>query len=175
MGGSTHTDALGEVLRMDGRVGLRFVRRYAHPIERVWAAITESEHIRAWLPCDMIGERRAGADILLPFGAAQVQKYDMAEPAISGRIEVWEPPAVFQWFWGGDLLRFELTETDGGTTLRFTTWLEQSDPALLVATASGYHLCLGELRSLLDRGRTTPLTEQDHQVRALEAEYAARV
>jgi uncharacterized protein YndB with AHSA1/START domain len=175
MSGSTETDAPGEVLRIEGRVGLRFVRRYPHPIERVWAAITESENIRAWLPCDMIGERRAGAEIMLPFGPAQVEKYGMVETVISGRIDVWEPPRVFQWFWGGDLLRFVLSETDGGTILRFTTWLERSDPAVLVGTASGYHLCLGELRSLLDVGRTTPLTDQDDRIGALEAEYAAQV
>ena len=56
------TDAdLGELVRDGERVGLRFVRVYPHPVERVWRALTESDQLRYWLPCDIVGERRPGA------------------------------------------------------------------------------------------------------------------
>ena len=75
--------SMGEVLRDGERVGLRFVRRFAHPVERVWSAITESDQLQFWMPCDIVGERRAGADITLPFWPAQVEKYQLKETALS--------------------------------------------------------------------------------------------
>ena len=46
---------LGEIVRDGDLVGLRFVRHYPHPIQRVWRAITESDQLRAWFPCDIVG------------------------------------------------------------------------------------------------------------------------
>ena len=50
--------ARGELIREGERAGLRYVRRYPHPAERVWRAITESDQLRYWMPCDIVGERR---------------------------------------------------------------------------------------------------------------------
>ena len=71
--------SMGEVLRDGERVGLRYARRFAHPVERVWSAITESDQLQFWMPCDIVGERRAGADIKLPFWPAAVEKYELDE------------------------------------------------------------------------------------------------
>lgn len=150
---------LGEVVREGGRVGLRFRRHYPHPIERVWRAVTESDQFRQWMPIDMIGERREGAEVTLPFGQAEVEKYNISEPVLTGRIEVWQPPSVFQWTWDKDVLRFELTATESGTQLLFTTWPESQDLEEAASTAGGYHLCLAELAVLLD-GRTVPSTTE---------------
>lgn len=98
---------LGELIRKDDRVGLRFVRRYHHPIERVWRALTESDQLRFWMPCDIVGERRAGARITLPFWPGHVAKYSITEPVLDGEIQVWEPPTRFGWTWGGDVLLWE--------------------------------------------------------------------
>ncbi len=152
---------LGEVVHDGDRIGLRFERHYQHPIERVWRAITESEQIREWMPCDLIGERREGADIRLPFGAAEVAKYDIAEPELTGRIEVWDPPSVFQWTWDADVMRFELFPTDTGTRLLFTTWPESQDPAEAANAAGGYQLCFAELAVLLDGFPVPSVTDID--------------
>ena len=104
-----------------------FVRQFAHPPRTRLVAITESDQLQFSMPCDIVGERRAGAEIKLPFWPAAVEKYELEETPLTGRIEVWDPPAVFQWTWSGDILRFELNPTDGGTRLTFTTWLEAPD------------------------------------------------
>jgi uncharacterized protein YndB with AHSA1/START domain len=166
---------MGEVLRDGERIGLRFVRRFAHPLERVWSAITESDQLQFWMPCDIVGERRAGAEIKLPFWPAAVEKYELRETSLAGRIEVWDPPAVFQWTWSGDILRFELNPTDGGTTLTFTTWLEAPDFDGTADAAGGYHVCLDQLRALLDTGSVPSLDESDAAARRLEPEYAKRL
>ena len=38
--------SMGEVLRDGERVGLRYVRRFSHPVERVWSALTESDQLQ---------------------------------------------------------------------------------------------------------------------------------
>jgi uncharacterized protein YndB with AHSA1/START domain len=163
------TTTLGTVRRRDGAWELHFERHLAHPPEKVWRAITESEHLAHWLPCDIVGERRAGADLSLPFWPAMVDKYKIEEPVLSGRIEVWDPPHVFEWRWDADRLRFEVDPDGDGTRLRFTTWIP-GDEALAVDSSAGYHVCFDRLAHLVDTG--TPAHIDDDVVKALESRYA---
>jgi len=166
------TDPLGEVLRDGDRIGVRYVRHFPHPAERVWRALTESDQLRYWLPCDIIGERRPGAPITLRFWPAQVEKYQIEEPELTGTVEVWAPPSVFQWTWGGDVLRFELVDAGGSTTLTFTTWPEPPDPDGMARAAGGYQVCLEALRTLLDTGSARPLVDGDGRAQELAKLYA---
>ena len=164
------TEPLGTVERHDGEYVVRFERHLAHPREKVWRAITESEHVIQWLPCDIVGERRAGATIALPFRPDLVAKHEIDEATLDGRIDVWDPPAVFEWWWSTDRLRWELDEVDGGTRLRFTTWLSDASPNPS-DTAAGYHVCLRNLASLLDTGGAPLLVDAD--TTDLEKQYGA--
>lgn len=151
---------LGTVTMEDGSHVLRFERQLRHPRERVWRAITESEHLQHWFPCDIVGERRQGAEVELRFWPAHVERYGIEEPVLPGQVHVWDPPSVFEWSWHTDRLRWELDEVDGGTVLRFTTWLGDSGhpPA---SQAAGYHVCLDNLVTLLDTGDAPPLVDAD--------------
>lgn len=162
---------LGEVLRDGDRRGLRFVRDLAHPQEKVWRAITESDGLRHWLPCDIVGERRAGAEVELPFWPDQIERYHLDGAPLTGRITAWDPPSTFAWTWGGDELTFELAPMDAGTRLTFTTWLEDSEGT--ARTAGGYHVCFDKLRELLDTGSSRPLVEADAESHRWEEAYAA--
>jgi hypothetical protein len=75
----TADQPLGQILSDGDRPSLRFERHLAHPPEKVWSAITESEHLQHWLPTDIVGDRRAGATIDLPFWPAHVAKYQLDE------------------------------------------------------------------------------------------------
>jgi uncharacterized protein YndB with AHSA1/START domain len=161
-------EPLATVDREDGAFVVRFERQLAHPREKVWRVITESEHLEHWMPCDIVGERRAGASIELPFWPPHVERYGIEVPTLDGRIDVWDPPTVFEWWWSTDRLRFELDEVDGGTRLRFTTWLAP-DPDGATNTAAGYHVCLANLASLLDTGSAPPLV--DAHTAELEKQY----
>ena len=55
----------------DGRSQLRFTRALAHPPEKVWAAITEPEHLAHWFPTTIDGERAAGAPLRFTFPGGQ--------------------------------------------------------------------------------------------------------
>lgn len=159
---------LGEVTRDDGRWCLRYERLLRHPPAKVWAAITRSEHLAHWLPCDLVGERRAGARLELPFWPETVEKYALDATPLSGEIRVWDPPHVFEWTWDVDLLRFELTPDPAGTRLIFRTWLGADGPN--VDTASGYHVCLDLLAARLD-GHTGSTAAVDPE--PMRAIYAA--
>ena len=151
---------LGEVLRDGDTIGLRYVRQLAHPPERVWRAITESDQLRHWLPTDIVGERRAGASIQLPFWPDLVDKYEIADDTLTGRILTWDPPRTFSWMWDRDTLIFELHPTDTGTRLVFTTWVVDTT-AGVDKTAAGYHVCLDQLALLVDTGSAPRFVDQD--------------
>jgi uncharacterized protein YndB with AHSA1/START domain len=161
---------MGTVLQADGTWVLRYERTLAHPRDKVWRALTESEHLQHWLPCDIVGERRAGAAVELPFWPAFVDRYQIEEPVVVGRISVWQPPEVFEWWWDGDRLRWELEEQGAGTRLLFTTWI--GDPATGADAAAGYHICLDRLEVLLDTGHGAPLEDHPSDLEAAYEEAA---
>ena len=126
-------------LEQDGdRWRLRFVRRLPHPPEKVWRAITEPEHLAAWFPADIHGERRAGAPLLFEFRRGE-------GPPTSGRMITFEPPTLVEFQWEDDVLRFELQPDDGGrgTVLTFLDTFGELGKA--ARDASGWHACLDVL------------------------------
>ncbi|MCW2567279.1 MAG: hypothetical protein JWN54_1376, partial [Mycobacterium sp.] len=49
---------LGALHDLGGRWQLRFTRRLPHPPQKVWRALTEPEHLAAWFPTEIRGDRR---------------------------------------------------------------------------------------------------------------------
>ncbi|MFC7493367.1 MULTISPECIES: SRPBCC domain-containing protein [unclassified Nocardioides] len=177
------TDRLGSVVRDDEGVRLRYERRLAHPPEKVWRALTESEHLRHWFPADILGERREGASLTIRFWPESVEAagdaiasmgVDLADPALPGELLTWQPPRLLELTWDTDRLRYELEPDGDGTRLRFTTWPGDQSPPALTGAAAGYHACLDALGELLDTGSTrTPVAATE--VSDLEERYAALV
>jgi uncharacterized protein YndB with AHSA1/START domain len=129
--------AQGDLEEVDGRWRLRFTRRLPHPPERVWRALTEPEHLRAWFPTDVIGERVPGARLRFEFRQGE-------GPAFHGELLVFEPPATLEFTWGGDRLRFELTpDGGGGCVLVLLDTLDEHGRA--ARDAAGWHECLDVL------------------------------
>jgi uncharacterized protein YndB with AHSA1/START domain len=170
---TTTEQPMGAPLFAEGRWGVRFERRLAHPPEKVWRAITESEHLVHWMPTDIVGERRAGAPIDLPFWPEAVAKYDIEDPVMHGEIRVWDPPRVFEWTWDTDLLRWELEPDGEHTVLTFSTWFGEDDDEIVAGASGGYHVCLDQLRAWLDTGAVTPI--DDDEMAAWLARYAAAI
>jgi uncharacterized protein YndB with AHSA1/START domain len=165
------TQRLGTILHEPDRLGVRYVRRLAHPRSRVWRAITESDDLRSWFPADIVGERRGGAELSVPFWPDHVAAYDIETPVTAGRVQVWDPPSVFAWSWDTDQLRWELAEDGDGTLLTLTVWIDDprahgeggsspDDITGATSAAAGYHTCLDYLELLLD-GTPQPLVEAD--------------
>jgi uncharacterized protein YndB with AHSA1/START domain len=154
-------DRLGKVLRDGDRTGLQYVRRLAHPPAKVWLALTESEQLRRWFPADIVGERRPGAMLSLPFWPELVEAMNIEQPVNTGELRVWEPPRTLELTWDVDVLRWELEPDGDGTRLVLTTWLGDGSPAAVTQAGAGYHVCLDTLESLLEGAALTPLAEAE--------------
>jgi uncharacterized protein YndB with AHSA1/START domain len=140
---------LGKVVIDGDRAAIVFERRIPHPIDAVWAAITEPEHRAAWLGPTSI-EPREGGTVELTAEGPPVPR-EMRE--ITGRIRVWDPPRVFEHEWkqslvGDTVIRYELTPDGDATTLRLThSRLAEPDARGYI---SGTHAYLDRLEAHLE-------------------------
>jgi uncharacterized protein YndB with AHSA1/START domain len=133
------TEGILEQINDQWRV--RFTRALPHPPEKVWRALTEPEHLTNWFPTEIIGERVAGAMLKFEFR-------DNEGPAFEGTMVTFDPPRVLEFFWGEDLLRFELEPTEQGTVLTLTDTLEELGKA--ARDAAGWHYCLNRFDFVLE-------------------------
>jgi uncharacterized protein YndB with AHSA1/START domain len=96
----------GTLKTVDGRPALRFERRLAHPVDRVWRAITEPDELEAWFVARPEWRPEPGET----FNAMDQD----------GEVTDVEPPHLLAWKWGGELFRFELSADGDGCLLVFT-------------------------------------------------------
>lgn len=130
----------GTYVQVDGRAAVRFRRRLAHPVAKVWAAISEPAELRHWFPARVTIDPQVGGTITFD-----------EDPNVSdrkGEVLVYDPPRRFAFSWGASELRFEL-EPDGEARcwLTLTDVLERPDAA--ARNAAGWHVCLAEMEKLL--------------------------
>ncbi len=148
------TQADGTLVTSGGIAVVAFERRLAHPIDAVWAALTESDQLAAWLGPGTL-EPRVGGDVAIrtgPEGRAELQR------VMSGRVLAWDPPHALEYEWiqpGTDVsvVRYELEADAGGTVLRLTHRRSVAPGAF--GGRAGWHAYLDRLSAHLD-GRPVP-------------------
>jgi uncharacterized protein YndB with AHSA1/START domain len=159
----TTTTTEGTLITVDGKPALRFVRRYRHPIERVWRAVSDPGEMAQWFPSNVEGDRAVGAELIFDDDAQRAAAQEAGEPTradgprFRGTVVAYDPPQVFSFTWGGELIRLELAPDGDGTTLVFTQIL--SHPSVAARNGAGWHTCLGELDRLL--GAPAPQADED--------------
>jgi uncharacterized protein YndB with AHSA1/START domain len=100
---------------------MRYDRRYAHPIERVWDAVSTGEQLDVWmLPTSRV-ERRVGGRCSFTWGAAEEEFMEV------GEVTDFDPPRLVTYTFADSWMRFELEPEGDGTRLHFT--LSWPDPA----------------------------------------------
>jgi uncharacterized protein YndB with AHSA1/START domain len=87
---------------------LTFERELKHPIEEVWAKLTDTTQMRDWLSKDATLEPRAG-------GVVQMRDHH-----IDSTVVAYEPPRLLEFGWSGPLweggtVRWELEPSAAGT------------------------------------------------------------
>jgi uncharacterized protein YndB with AHSA1/START domain len=131
---------------------LRYERHYTHPIERVWAALTEPDQIEAWLARADVELTRGGRVELEWLNTDEHgNRYEHA--TARGTITELEAPRVIQYDTDvHGVLRWELDPDDGGTRLTLTVAI-QLPADQVTENRSGWHVHLDFLADALEGGR----------------------
>ncbi len=134
--------AAGARIQKDGeKWTLVLTRELHHPPQKVWQALTDPAHLRAWAPFDADGSlARAGTTVRLTTVGAPT-------PLVSEtKVTRADAPRVLEYNWGGFDLRWELEPLEGGT--RLTLW-HNIDRRFIAMGAAGWHVCFDVLERLL--------------------------
>jgi uncharacterized protein YndB with AHSA1/START domain len=100
---------------------MTFRRRLPHPIDVVWAALTDPAQRGAWFGQTVIDPRPGGTIDMVPSDPPAA----VEAKRLTGRILVWDPPHVLEHEWQqriveDGVVRYELAEDGDGTLLTFT-------------------------------------------------------
>jgi uncharacterized protein YndB with AHSA1/START domain len=138
----------------DGRYVVSFERRLAHPVERVWDALTRPDELIGWWgDADVELEEGARFDVRwlnTDDEGRTAEMHATIAKLVPGRLLVLD----------GDIhgrLRWELTPDGGGTLLSFRSTLEL-DPEFVTKVPAGWHFHLDALERHLE-GVSTDLVE----------------
>ena len=118
---------------------MRVARRYPHPVEKVWRAVTTSEHLGAWFPSPVDIDLRPG-------GTVRFRAFE-GDAGATGTVEEVVAPHRLAFTWGSDRMTFELEPDGDGTSFTLTHAFD--DTAGAASFATGWELCLVGLRSVL--------------------------
>jgi uncharacterized protein YndB with AHSA1/START domain len=130
--------------RDDGRVELRFERRFAHSRDKVWRALTSAAELRTWFVEILDYDRSA-----LTFTPGATLTFVAGDcPDGHGTVLACEPPALLKYTWDDEILRWELRAGGDGCVLVFTNVLADRDTA--TAVDPGWHEGLEKLGRALD-------------------------
>jgi uncharacterized protein YndB with AHSA1/START domain len=127
---------LGRLEQRDGVGILHYRRRLAQPLTRVWQALSDPDHLTAWFPTTIDGDRRAGAALVFEFP-------DLDLEPMHGVMMIYDPPVLMELMWGEDRLRFELMDEGDVTVLDLTVTFPQYGKA--ARDGAGWHACLDNL------------------------------
>jgi uncharacterized protein YndB with AHSA1/START domain len=138
--------------RDDGTRVLRFERDLNHPIDHVWAALTEPHEIEAWLARAEVDLREGGGVRLEWLNTDESgQRYEHAVAA--GTISRLDPPRLIEFDTDvHGLLTWELRPEGDRTHLTFTAVVDLPDSDLAMVLA-GWHVHLDFLEEALEGER----------------------
>jgi uncharacterized protein YndB with AHSA1/START domain len=130
---ASNPEDLGHLERGAGGVRLTFTRRLSSPPPKVWRALVEPEHLAAWFPTTIEGERAVGARLRYGFRENEAAPFD-------GEMLAYDPPALMELRWGDEILRFEVAPDGEGSVLVFTCSFEEIGK--VSRDGAGWHSCL---------------------------------
>jgi uncharacterized protein YndB with AHSA1/START domain len=161
----------GTVEKIDGQYVLRFERRFQHPVERVWDALTRPERIPEWwgegdVELDLV---EGGRFLIRTTGPPELVEAIVAEAgdvALVSHDTVLrvDPPFLFEHTFGSDpgsIARWELQRDGDGCRLTLT---HTEPPGFDIANGprdlGGWHTVLDRLGAVLD-GKPVPWQKVD--------------
>ena len=173
----------GTIEEVDGRYTLRFERRFKHPVEKVWDALTRPDQITQWwgegeVQLDLV---EGGKYHIRTTGPPELVEAIIAEAGTDALVSDdtvlrVDPPFLFEHTFGSDpgsIARWELQREDDGCRL---TLSHTEPPGFDIANAprdlGGWHAVLDQLGVLLD-GKPVPWAKE--QWEGHRDRYAAKL
>jgi uncharacterized protein YndB with AHSA1/START domain len=150
-----------KILAGGQRASLRLERHLMDPPKVVWSAITNSDELRSWFPCDVEvvgGSWKVGATIVFRFPP------EVMDMTLDGLVLAVEEPNLLSYTWGDETLRFELSVEGSGTRLVLT---DELPIGIAARNAAGWEQCLDRL------ARSQQLSDEPSW-RVLFATYSAQ-
>jgi uncharacterized protein YndB with AHSA1/START domain len=130
----------GTLKREGDRYVLYYERLLAHPVERVWRAVTEPSELAAWFPGQVEISLEPGGAVRFAQPGFDV---DLALLPTSGTVTALDPPSELAFTWGDDELRFVLTPSGDSCLLVFTHAF--TNRASARRSGAGWSMCLDAL------------------------------
>lgn len=148
---SRPVDADGSVETWDdGMRVLRFERRLNHPIERVWAALTDPDELLGWWGVAEELELVEGGHLVLRWLNSDQEGNQVV---LHGKVTQLDPPRLLEYDTDvHGVLRFDLRNDSGSTVLTFSSTVGFPVEVLPLALA-GWHLHLNFLADELEGRR----------------------
>jgi len=177
------TMADGTVEKIDGRYVLRFERRFQHPVERVWDALTRPERIPEWwgegeVELELVeggkyDVRTTGPPELVEAVIAEAGEDGLTQHNTVLRVD---PPVLFEHTFGDpdSIARWELQRDADGCRLTLT----HTEPPSFDITSdgprdlAGWHTVLDRFAAVID-GKPVPWQKEDWEVH--RDRYAAKL
>lgn len=129
---------------------ITFERHLNHPIEKVWAALTEPQKRAVWFGPTSIEPEEGGTMITTAEGPPAPEEIRKTKATIL----TWDPPTIFEYQEeasnvGKTIVRFELESKDDSTILRMTN--SRLKPEDAHGYAPGWHAFLDRLAASMNK------------------------
>lgn len=158
-------DHFGAITPNGGGFDLRFERRIAASVERVWAAITIPERISSWFA-------EARVQIEPRLGGAYNLRFGDEGPFTEGKITAFDPPWLLEHTWPDPpnppaRVRYELEPDGDGCRLRLTNF---GVPAAYIGSLAGWHIFLDAVEPSIGGAQVSWSMEAERDLMAIYKE-----
>lgn len=129
-----------EITQADQGYTAKFIRQLAHPVEKVWAMLTENDKLQQWFEELKIEDLKKGGTISFNMGDEEFKKMEILE---------YEEGELLGFEWAEDQVTFQLQEDQNLTKLTMIENIKKLTPQTAKDLA-GWHVCLDVIEALLD-------------------------
>ena len=130
--------AIENAARVSSLFTIALERRYRHPIEAVWGAISDEDRVARWMEYPARLEPVLGGAVLIDFSP---------EEPLSGVVCAAETERLLAYTWGDSIVKWALSPLDEAVVLEFSHIAVK--PEFLTGLSAGWHCFLDNLEAHL--------------------------
>ncbi|QQZ09683.1 SRPBCC family protein [Heyndrickxia vini] len=134
---------LASIQKVEDHYVAKFERQLQHPVEKVWAMLTDNQKLSKWFSELRVKDLRKGGMMLFDMQDGTFEEMEITE---------FEMYSILEYTWAEDNVRFELYKEQDGCLLILNETINKMTNHTPKDLA-GWHVCLDVISALLD-GRT---------------------